>query len=151
ESSACLLMALREGRSGGAAGTDDYGAASVDMVIGIEVLVDGWRKPLAFYRWPTDPSANNEVDQLAPPSSATVSKARDPQDPDGLLIATNPVTEWWGTPGRTIFETQWCHSLQKSANPYAYYMIPVIVSRGPNGQLGIAAIAGAPNPPAGGV
>src|SRR5262249_19167033 len=142
ESSACLLMALREGRSGGAAGTDDFGATSVDTVNGIEVLVDGWRKPLAFYRWPTDPGLNNEVDQLAPPASATVSKARDPQDPDGLLL--NP--RWWASSGRTTFENSWCHSLQKNSNPYAYYMIPVIVSAGPNGQLGIAPITGAPNP-----
>jgi prepilin-type N-terminal cleavage/methylation domain-containing protein len=149
ESSACLLMALREGRSGGTAGTDDFGATSVDMVNGIEVLVDGWRRPLAFYRWPTDPGPNNEVDQLAPPASATVSRARDPQDPDGLLIATpGTSTGWWYSSGRMTFENSWCHSLHKGTAPYAYYMIPVIVSAGPNGQLGITAITGAPNPPA---
>jgi prepilin-type N-terminal cleavage/methylation domain-containing protein len=136
ESSACLVMALREGRSGGTAGTDDFGATSVDMVGQVEVLVDGWRKPLAFYRWPT---GNDEVDGLGPSPNTTV---RDPEDPDGQLM--NPT--WWAF-HRPTFEN-WCHSLHKGANTrYAYYTTPVIASWGPNGRPGIAGItAPAPDP-----
>jgi prepilin-type N-terminal cleavage/methylation domain-containing protein len=135
ESSACLLMALREGRSGGTAGADDFGATSVDMVGQVEVLVDGWRKPLAFYRWPTD---NAEVDGLGPPNTTTV---RDPEDPDGQLMAPS----WWGL-HRVTFEG-WCHSLHKGSNTrYAYYTTPVIASWGPNGRSGLANFTTAPAP-----
>jgi prepilin-type N-terminal cleavage/methylation domain-containing protein len=143
ESAACLLMALREGRSGGAASADDFGATSVDTVVidnstlPLPVLVDGWRRPLAFYRWPTD---NTEVDGLGPPSTLLV---RDPEDPDGLLVTPS----WWNSQ-RTTFQN-WCHALYKPNQPntrYACYTIPVIASWGPNGKPGLQNFTTAPAP-----
>jgi prepilin-type N-terminal cleavage/methylation domain-containing protein len=125
ESAVGLLLALQQGRSGAAPSGDDLGN-SVKPVNGLPALVDDWGRPLAFYRWPT---GNTEVDGLAPASAST---ARDPQDPDGLLLDPG----WWRSAGRGKFE-HWCHSVTRDGQPYAYYLIPVIASAGPNGRLGI--------------
>lgn len=154
ESSACLLLALQQGRGGSVVSADDYGSSSVKLFKDpstsamVQALVDGWGTPLAYYRWPW---GNSEVDALAPPvqvgtagtavTAATV--VRDPEDPMGLLLNTTWYTMSSNGP-RTTFEG-WCHSVtnssQSPSNPgypqYAYYMVPAVVSAGPNLQLGL--------------
>jgi prepilin-type N-terminal cleavage/methylation domain-containing protein len=150
ESAACLLRAVTRGRDGQAISADTYGTGNVknfsDPSTGasIPALVDGWGTPLAFYRWPW---GNSEVDSLAQavqpgksgsPATPNASIVRDPEDPLGLLMNMN----WYAGAGRSTFEG-WCHAVTNSsasgtqAPQYAYYMIPVIVSAGPNSQLGL--------------
>jgi hypothetical protein len=138
ESAACLYMALSEGTSGVKTNLDqlNVGVKSFGPNGQIKAVVDDWGNPLVFARWPTgDPT----LDGLAPVKNP---KLRDLQDPEGLL--TNAT--WWGTvaapnPNRVAFE-QNAHSLKKpddaTGQPYEYYVIPVLVSAGRDGKLGVS-------------
>jgi prepilin-type N-terminal cleavage/methylation domain-containing protein len=144
QSAACLLKAIQEGRQGSGLSADEYGTTSVKMFTDktsgkqVQALVDSWGTPLAYYRWPW---GNTEVDALASavqttvtgqPSSTTSSTVRDPEDPLGLLMNAN----WYTNSGRNTFES-WCHAVTKGSTQYAYYMIPVVVSAGPDMTLGL--------------
>jgi prepilin-type N-terminal cleavage/methylation domain-containing protein len=134
ESAACLYMALSEGTSGVKTNLDqlNVGVKSFDTPNGqtIKALVDDWANPLVFARWPT---GDTTLDALTPLQKT---KTRDLQDPEGLLINST----WWATPSRITFE-QNAHTLTKQVNGAAqaheYYMIPVLVSGGRDGKLGI--------------
>jgi prepilin-type N-terminal cleavage/methylation domain-containing protein len=160
ESAACLLRAVTRGQGGRAISADTFGTGSVKTFVdpstgaNIPALVDGWGTPLAFYRWPW---GSSEVDSLAPAiqpgqngSAATPngSVVRDPEDPLGLLMNMN----WYATAGRSTFEG-WCHAVTNNnvtggqAPQYAYYMVPVLVSAGPNSQLGLTSQTKTTAPP----
>jgi prepilin-type N-terminal cleavage/methylation domain-containing protein len=138
ESAACLYMALSEGTSGVKTNLDqlNVGVKSFDAPGGqtIKALVDDWGNPLVFARWPT---GDANLDALTPLQKT---KTRDLEDPEGLLINSN----WWGqasTPqnpsGRVQFET-YAHTLTKNNAAHEYYMIPVLVSGGRDGKLGVS-------------
>ncbi len=144
QASACLLKALQEGRQGSAVTGDDYGSTSVRLFTDsanhsqVPALVDGWGMPLLYYRWPT---GSSEVDGLAPAvqtsvtgqaASTTQSIVRDPEDPLGMLMNAN----WYSTSGRTTFES-WCHSMTNNSAQYAFYLIPVVASSGPDKLPGL--------------
>jgi hypothetical protein len=159
ENSACLLMALTlVNRAGINISPDDLGAhvlADTDLD-GLNEIVDGWRTPIMFFRWPF---ANQELQNLNPGSTGTTATFQDPQDSEGLLISPYPYSSyptfvtgynWWNSVGRINFE--WlCHSLSvPNPNPpvpplylpwppypHEYYMIPVVASAGPNKVFGL--------------
>ena len=157
ESSACLLEALKQGRRGNPISSDDFGSQSVKQFNGVDCLVDGWGTPLQFFRWPT---GSGEVNGLAPPPQPTTSGAltppttvRDQQDPDGLLLSNQwylasdtgmPVPqgslgldfEYYFHPvhNATVTFNTTTHT---ATGMYAYFMVPVLASAGPNKHLGL--------------
>jgi type II secretory pathway pseudopilin PulG len=98
ENSSCLLMALSETRGGIAFNSDNMGTGAVGDTDnnGLLEILDGWKRPIRFFRWPT---GNSEVDRLNPaPLGSKSYSFRDPQDPDGLLLTTGPAGSangWW--------------------------------------------------------
>jgi hypothetical protein len=154
ESAACLYMALTQSPTGQTFKADQFGNAVHD-VNGpgglIKAFTDDWNNPLVFCRWATgDPV----LDSLAPAQRTNpTAQVRDLQDPDGQLVNNNWYTNaFTNNPnGVQQFET-YGHSLTNttSTNPnynpsaspsypqYAYYTIPVLVSAGPDGQLGLS-------------
>jgi prepilin-type N-terminal cleavage/methylation domain-containing protein len=91
ENASCLLMAISEARNGIAFNSDNVGTGAVGDTDnnGLLEIVDGWKRPLRFYRWPT---GNIEIDALNPAQPGNRSYAfRDPQDRDGLLLGYG----WW--------------------------------------------------------
>jgi prepilin-type N-terminal cleavage/methylation domain-containing protein len=150
ESSACLLMALKALQGSGVAVDDQlkYAVANSDGKNPINVLIDGWSKPMSFYRFPW----NNANLRAANPATATNSRSAqfcDPTDPDGTLVNTT----WHGSPAtyaanypimafrnRTalqVFENSF-HTIAMANSPgVANYTIPVIVSAGKDGKFGL--------------
>jgi prepilin-type N-terminal cleavage/methylation domain-containing protein len=135
ENAACLLMALQRRESGGAVTADDLGSSSTKLfAVGngneIAALVDGWGNPLFFIRWPTGFQALNPGGPLVAPAG----KGNDPLDPFGYLA-----NQTWanGNKGgnRTTF-TALFHPLPTVADT-SFLLQPLIVSAGPDGQLGL--------------
>jgi type II secretory pathway pseudopilin PulG len=153
ESAACLLIALQKNRRGVNFDMDQIGSGYVvDGIYAnpaggqttVKMLVDGWGNPLAFYRWPT---ACLELNPSPSPSQPATTGFNDPEDPLGLL--SSPA--WVLDPAPTLkgyWFQQICHALyaNTSGNPYAYKVLPTIVSAGADGNLGIPAPP-APQPP----
>lgn len=110
ENSACLYLALQRSREGVSFDFDTLGsnAMASDITGNEKWIVDGWRTPIRFFRWPT---GNVELDQLNPaaPGSAQAS-FRDPQDPKGLLLNL----QWWGGNGPPPFGN---HQFPVTATP----------------------------------
>jgi hypothetical protein len=137
EAAVCLLLALQKKRKGVSFDFSSLNTAIADGIypdavngnVTLKQLVDGYGTPLLFYRWPT---MNPEVDALNPtpadPRYGT-GKFQDSLDTDGTLV--NSLWNFTGNPDKDWFE-QVCHSVTKSGSPYAYYMIPVIASAGPD-------------------
>ncbi len=154
ESSACLLMALRAQLADGVAIDDQikYAITNTDGTNQINTLIDGWGKPLAFFRFAwNDP----KLQASAPVNSKP--RVADPIDDDGRLIAPN----WYSEPlfpqvtatRRQIFEAQihWVSVPQAPAPPppplpplppppvyvppRGLYVIPVIASAGRDGLM----------------
>ncbi|GIW82828.1 MAG: hypothetical protein KatS3mg105_4635 [Gemmatales bacterium] len=119
ESSACLLMALTaKNRRGGEANADLLNSIESFIVDanGVKAVFDAWGNPLYFFRWPY---GNDDLDR----SYTATGPSRDPLDPTGSLQAPN-----WN---RNAF-TGRCHPIVNR------YFVPVIVSAGPDGKLGLA-------------
>ncbi len=109
---------------------------------GVKEIVDGFGQPLQFYRFAfgTSPLATGLPDPTpyangiqglnpAPPGSKT-SRLADPLDPGGRLLS-------WAISGSgyaQVFGTV-AHPIATPAST-AYYVIPVLMSAGPDGQLG---------------
>jgi hypothetical protein len=154
ETSACLLMAIERNRGGVRLTADDLGLDTVRTnSAGLKMLVDNWGTPLLFYRWPT---LDGGVDAANPATAGSKAQTvRDLQDGDGTLTDFANPSGWWNNQNlRLQFEMQ-VHLVSKpvagtpppiytyapttaQAAPYAYYMVPVIVSAGPNKKFGIA-------------
>jgi hypothetical protein len=154
ENSACLLMSLTlVNRAGINISADDLGAqvlADTDKD-GLNEIIDGWRMPIMFFRWP---SANEELRRLNPaiPGSTQATFA-DPQDPKGLLMAPSWVNSQ-NLPDKVNNPTyfQWMLHFISYPNPNSnqpplyqilppipqeYYMVPVVASAGPNKSFGL--------------
>jgi hypothetical protein len=137
ESSACLLMALSVTRNGTSLNTDNMGSINVadTDLDNIPEFVDSWSNPLTFYRFPTD----NPALQATCPTNAQFA---DPLDPGGSLFT------WTLGPQRTSFENA-VHSIASpfATNPKkACYIVPTIVSWGPNGDINKVDKTGQPAP-----
>jgi prepilin-type N-terminal cleavage/methylation domain-containing protein len=146
ESIACLLMALSISRGGSVLSPDQLGSFVADTDgDGINEIVDGWGSPLMFYRFawgtsppaamviPGSPGAPGGIQGLNPaPAGSKTAKLADPLDPGGLLLT-------WQGAGRTAFELN-VHRIAGPATgaptgtttPPTYYVIPVIMSLGPD-------------------
>jgi len=110
ENATCLYLALLRSRGGTSFNFDNVGsnAVATDNSGYQNWLVDGWRTPVIYFRWPTK---NVELDHLNPATLGMKQYTyRDPEDPDGALFNRT----WWinnhNWPAWTPFEFQ-LHSL----------------------------------------
>jgi prepilin-type N-terminal cleavage/methylation domain-containing protein len=108
ENAICLYMALNRSRGGTPYNFDNLGsnALATDTSGTQRWIVDGWRTPIVFYRWPTQ---NFELDRLNPADAIiphpTEYTFRDPEDSAGALFSRsgttitdssgNMVSNWW--------------------------------------------------------
>jgi prepilin-type N-terminal cleavage/methylation domain-containing protein len=152
ESSACLLAALNAVQAEGGVGIEDqikFAVSSGDGVNpNISVLTDAWGNPLSFFRFPT----NNADLQAANPATAGSRSARfaDPVDTEGSLLNST----WYNSPAvfsgptfpaawqkqtpRQVFESSFHVIARPGVSPMAaFFTVPVIVSAGPDGKLGV--------------
>ncbi len=128
QSSACLLLALSQARSGIGTNSEDFGAGTVQTFSGqVKGLIDSWGKPIVFTRWPLNP----EINGLNPAKTGTQVRFADPQDPNGLLLSPS----WYGSSNRSKFE-KICHPISPDAGKTAWYTVPVIWSFGPDKKRG---------------
>jgi len=138
ESSACLLMALAVSRGGSSLSPDLLGPAVMDTdQDGIPEIVDGWKKPLAFFRfaWGTGAlsGAAGGIQGLNPAAAGSKgAKLGDPLDPGGALAS------WPTGPGKTTFQNI-AHQITNAAGT-ANYVIPVLASIGPDNDM-VAGVA----------
>ena len=144
ESSACLLMALKTLNSSGPTVDDQlrYAIGKTDGINQIDVLIDSFSRPLAFFRFP----CNNMALQATNPAWQAALKNQevralrfaDTTDPDGTL--NNPNWYVQNLPLRNAFENDF-HTIQMAGLSQAAYIVPVIVSAGKDGKFGLT-----PNP-----
>jgi prepilin-type N-terminal cleavage/methylation domain-containing protein len=141
EMGACLLMAISVNRRGtnfdpeAALGPSAMKDTNGD---GLKKVVDNWGRPLGFYRWPW---ANPDIAASFPGQVTD----RDPEDPELLLYDTkwNNAANYNAQLGVYAFE-QLCHpictkdSLGNYVAPVSYFMVPAVVSAGPNMRFGLA-------------
>ena len=152
-------MALERGRGGAGTIASKLGTDTIKPAgNGLNMIVDAWGTPIIFYRWPT---LNLEVDASNPaqPGTREQTLLRDPQDEKGALLDGF----WWNSPApdspdlRFKFEAN-LHLVSQVISPtgqqppfvydpnqviqvkqYEYYMVPTLVSAGPNKKFGILA------------
>jgi type II secretory pathway pseudopilin PulG len=87
--SACLYLALTQDR-GGVSLKPDLVASNLAGSGTVKELIDSWDNPLRFERFPV----NAELDGQSPAAKGSrSSRLRDPLDPDGWLLKTDP----WNT------------------------------------------------------
>lgn len=132
QSSACLYVSLKEARRGTTLNFDTFFSAQ-DLADtsnpNVKLIIDGWRNPLCFYRWPiglpawvagpgnAETSATpevNRVDHYNPTLQMELSNPmqntptgptfRDPEDPEGTLLDA----VWYNSQQRIDFEML-CH------------------------------------------
>jgi prepilin-type N-terminal cleavage/methylation domain-containing protein len=139
ESAACLLIALQNHPHKGMKfnAEEALGASAIKDTDGdgVPEIVDGWGRPIAFYRWTC---LNPDVMQIAL-DKGMKPLARDTEDPDHTLVnatwqANNPQSV-------VVFQTL-CHPIRDGAatpSPLSYYSIPAIVSAGKDGKWGVGA------------
>jgi len=136
DSAALLVLILARNRGAGTINADDLGSAAIDVNgDGYKEVVDGWGNPVQFYRWPT---ASAAVDALRPTNSVPF---RDPLDPSGTLLNAT----WYGAATQLTTNAQFFESLCHKIKPptatgggsNGAYLIPVIVSSGRDGVLGL--------------
>jgi prepilin-type N-terminal cleavage/methylation domain-containing protein len=147
ESSIMLVLALKRSRSGFKVNMDNFGAAVDDSNnqgfannLNLKEFVDGWVNPLAFFKWPINTPAGGayivELDGLF--QGPATSKARDPLDPNGLLVDPN-----WNNVNnlQAVYWFEYLlHPIHTGSGatwqPAAYFTMPTVVSAGRNGQVG---------------
>ena len=114
ESSVCLLMSLKRGGVGASVTDADIGddaiSTNVSGANGAPCLVDAWRNPLAFTRWPM---------------GSTLAPVADPSDPQGWLSKAN----WVNTPGGKDFGKT-MHAVNSTGR-----LTPAIASMGAKGGI----------------
>jgi type II secretory pathway pseudopilin PulG len=128
EPAVCLLMALGRAPGGGGVQGEDLGPFAGDLGLPnnltIRGLVDSWRQPLWFCRWPTD------LPDMNPNGQPRAGTRNDPADPDGLLESP----AWLNTPAAAAFQ-----SLLHKVGPAgtSYRLAPVIASAGVDRTMGL--------------
>jgi prepilin-type N-terminal cleavage/methylation domain-containing protein len=131
ESSACLLMALKTLQTDAGVSIEDqikFAIADTDGD-GMNELVDAWGRPLAFYRFAWN-NAELQAANPATPGSRNF-KFSDPIDNGGTLLNNS-----WPVKLRKTFNSEF-HPVQNATTGNANFVIPVIVSAGPDGDLGL--------------
>jgi prepilin-type N-terminal cleavage/methylation domain-containing protein len=131
---ACLLMSLQRPRKGQKFSAEEtLGAHAIKDTDGdgVPEIVDGWGKPVLFFRWGT---GNPDLD--ASYTSARGLLDRDTEDPAHKLMdaSWNPVH-----PGAAEFQNL-CHWITQDGQgktPRSYFTQPVIVSLGPDRSAGL--------------
>jgi prepilin-type N-terminal cleavage/methylation domain-containing protein len=137
EAGICLLLALSIGRRGSVLNRELLGGLTLANAgaPGVNMIVDGWGTPLAFYRWPIN----------APFTVSSSTQAIDPLDPTGRLMdpTWNNDTNFngsWPNNGVAVFE-QLCHSIHTGSGggytPLSFNLVPTIASAGPDRSLGL--------------
>lgn len=131
ESSACLLLALSINRRSGvtfnpdeALGPDALRDTNKD---GLLEIVDGWEKPIAFYRW----GMNAELDSICKSGSRLDC---DDEDPERSLM--NKDWNYVGNLGADAFNQE-LHKIRAGSAPRSFYTEPTLVSGGPDKTLGL--------------
>jgi prepilin-type N-terminal cleavage/methylation domain-containing protein len=151
-SSACLLIALSANRDGSSLRQDDIKFAVKDTDLdGVPEIVDGWGRPLAFFRFPTGSNVTSSGSDLQAANPAAAGAANklyaDPTDSTGMLLTSawlfaSPFPN--GTNSRQLFEQNfhpvtWPFPAVQANNPLqGTYVIPAIVSAGKNGNMGLS-------------
>jgi prepilin-type N-terminal cleavage/methylation domain-containing protein len=135
ESAACLLMALSVARNGVALNIDNLGTSNVTDTDndGMQEIVDAWGSPLAFFRFPTDnPLLQNAAPAAGNKKSPSFFNA-DPLDPTGALFT---ILQNGNATQKANYESR-VHKLRSPVTQGAGYILPTIVSAGPDGVLGL--------------
>ena len=132
QSSACLLIALSVSRGGTSLNEDAIRHAIADTDgDGIKEIVDGWKTPLTFIRF----AYGTNVQQVNPAAASPTARAfkfADPVDSDGMLVTPN----WYASPNRATFDGRF-HQISANAGTTANYVIPAIVSAGPDKNIAL--------------
>jgi prepilin-type N-terminal cleavage/methylation domain-containing protein len=102
-------------------------AANATQTKVLSYFKDSWERPIRLYTYPV---GNLELQESPYVNPTTPALARDPLDPEGTLYAPD-----WPAALRAQFN-QRVHALRNLGQPSAYLM-PVIASAGPDGQLGL--------------
>jgi prepilin-type N-terminal cleavage/methylation domain-containing protein len=144
-SAACLLLALGADRGGVKLSPDmlgSSGAADTDND-GLSEVIDGWRQPMVFFRFASE-FTNPKLHSANPAPNAP-----DSLDPGGLLLnktwlGTPIAAQYQGTGGPPNFYQNgiFKYPLMLGMN----YNIPVLVSAGADGLLGLNADLSYVNP-----
>jgi len=161
EPSACLLMSLSIARGGNKLEADTLGPSIIRDTDsdGIPEIADNWGRALAFFRFPAgnlaNPGGNDELQRQAPnynkpyPPSP---QSYDPLDASGKLLSVNWFNKQLIPPPQPLttcgdFFNLMFHplnpdpnppnSLKYPYNPRNYYIVPVLVSAGRDGQFGL--------------
>jgi prepilin-type N-terminal cleavage/methylation domain-containing protein len=137
ESSACLLMALKTLQTDGGVSIEDQIKFAVADTNGdgMNELVDAWGRPLAFYRFAWN-NADLQAANPAAPGSRNF-KFSDPIDNGGTLMNDT----WYKSILYLNFEQRF-HPVKIITGPRmgnANFVIPVIVSAGPDGKMDLGA------------
>jgi prepilin-type N-terminal cleavage/methylation domain-containing protein len=151
QSSALLVLALKQGRSGVATTAIDQmvGSSFLRETQGLTYIIDSWGQPLQFYAFPAyapgeGPSTTDlDVGPITVPNGQTLvnvlkSVVADPQDPEGLLILDTTSNSRWdrNTDMMRFLHPQFT-SVRGSPRQFLLRrMVPVIASAGPDGLLG---------------
>lgn len=115
-------------RNGVSLNMDNLGSGNVADTDGdgIQEIVDAYGTPLAFFRFPTDNALLQNSNPAAGNKNSPSFINADPLDPSGRLSGLL----------KTPFETN-VHKLKSPVNNTACYILPTIVSAGPDGVLGL--------------
>jgi prepilin-type N-terminal cleavage/methylation domain-containing protein len=151
ESAACLLAALSISRGGAPAlNVDLLSVPPLDTDSdGNKELVDGFGNSVAFFRFPTV-NLNFQLSNPNPKNAAGSFTLMDGLDPKFQLTNTS-TSGWWGSINRIRFQ-EVCRFTLGDGNtpegPQEWYTRPVVVSKGPDGILGLKILeASVPAPP----
>jgi prepilin-type N-terminal cleavage/methylation domain-containing protein len=139
ESAACLLIALQNHPHSNMKfnAEEALGASAIKDTDGdgVPEIVDGWGKPINFYRWSC---LNPDIMQIAL-DKGMKPVARDTEDPDRKLMDAS----WQqNNPQSVVIFQTLCHPITDGAatpSPLSYYSIPAIVSGGKDGIPGVGA------------
>jgi prepilin-type N-terminal cleavage/methylation domain-containing protein len=133
EAGACLQMILKSVKRGSAISTLDPSYFQDTDKDGVPEVVDDWGVALEFFRFPT---GNPDLVVMNPAADNAANLYRDPLDPTGTLVSQN-----WNTNLVQLYEAN-IHPIVQSHDgtghpvPPAYFITPVVVSAGPDGQMG---------------
>jgi prepilin-type N-terminal cleavage/methylation domain-containing protein len=142
--SACLLLALQAGYSGGGFQPEELGTGATQIFQRgtgqVPYLVDGWGTPLEFIRWPAlSPDLN--------PGGAQAGYNNDPGDPDGTFTVASWQTNATTSPTfyQNFLATFGYAPPPRTAGSAAtsFRLVPIIVSAGPDRIMALDATGGA--------
>jgi len=130
---ACLYLALQQRRQGITFNADEaIGASGIKDTDGdgLPEIVDGWDNPVGYYRWPTE---NTDLDRIGSGKSTI---DRDNEDPARTLMDRG-----WQSANAAFVRAyeSLCHPISTNGVPRSRYTVPVIVSAGPDGKMGLNA------------